>query len=112
MAHQPSIADKLQMGLLMGGTVGATMGLVMGAFTVLVYGPGPNGYLRTIGANMLKTGGFFASIMSVGSLIRNEDGTFSSIPPSNYQKYSHLPITISKTERQRQLEMLMSVTKQ
>ncbi|KAJ9075296.1 subunit of TIM23 translocase complex [Entomophthora muscae] len=80
MAHQPSIADKLQMGLLMGGTVGATMGLVMGTFTVLVYGPGPNGYLRTIGANMLKTGGFFASIMSVGSLIRNEDGTFSSIP--------------------------------
>jgi hypothetical protein len=72
MSHEPSYFDRMKMGFVMGGVVGGCMGFVIGSFTVLNYGPGPGGYMRTIGRHMLNSGGMFSVIMSFGSLIRNE----------------------------------------
>ncbi|KAI9334366.1 reactive mitochondrial oxygen species modulator 1-domain-containing protein [Zopfochytrium polystomum] len=64
--------EKMKMGFLMGGITGMSIGFLSGAFTVLRYGPGERGYLATVGQQMLQSGGFFAFLMSIGSLLRTE----------------------------------------
>lgn len=61
--REPSFIDKLTMGALMGGTVGACAGFLIGGFTVLVYGPQPGGYLKTVAKYMASSGATFATIM-------------------------------------------------
>ncbi|KAI9296163.1 putative mitochondrial genome maintenance protein Mgr2 [Neoconidiobolus thromboides FSU 785] len=73
MAQQPSYFDRMKMGLMMGGAVGATMGFLLGGVQVLVYGPGPKGYLRSVGSSMLQSATFFGSLMAIGSLIRSQE---------------------------------------
>ena len=52
--------ERLKQGAMMGLAVGLTMGFCFGGFTVLRYGPGPKGYLRTVGQYMINSGASFA----------------------------------------------------
>lgn len=63
----------LQMGAMMGVSVGCCVGLLFGGFNVLRYGPGPQGFLRTIGQNMAASAAMFGGFMSIGSVIRTEE---------------------------------------
>ncbi|KAL2311935.1 Protein mgr2 [Schizosaccharomyces pombe] len=70
---QPSTVDKLKMGAIMGSAAGLGIGFLFGGVAVLRYGPGPRGFLRTLGQYMLTSAATFGFFMSIGSVIRNED---------------------------------------
>ncbi|EPX72248.1 membrane protein Mgr2 [Schizosaccharomyces octosporus yFS286] len=72
-AVQPSTTDKLKMGAIMGSAAGLGIGFLFGGMAVLRYGPGPRGFLRTLGQYMLTSAATFGFFMSIGSVIRNED---------------------------------------
>lgn len=65
--------EKFKMGALMGATVGVMVGVVFGGYAVLTQGPGPHGYMRTIGQYVGGSAATFGLFMSVGSVIRSEE---------------------------------------
>ncbi|KAE9409361.1 hypothetical protein BT96DRAFT_1012921 [Gymnopus androsaceus JB14] len=68
----PSTMDKRTMGAAMGGTAGLAMGFLFGSWTIIRYGPGPNGALATLSKYMLNQAAFFGFFFSIGSVIRND----------------------------------------
>ncbi|KAJ2852368.1 subunit of TIM23 translocase complex [Coemansia brasiliensis] len=76
--HQPSLWDKAKMGLIMGGSVGACLGCLIGFYSTMKFGPGPRGYLGTIGQYALGSGASFGFFMMIGSCIRSDDGSVSA----------------------------------
>ncbi|EQB44642.1 Protein MGR2 [Colletotrichum siamense] len=89
-AMGPSIADKLKMGALMGGTVGAVMGFVFGSVNIMRYGAGPNGIMRTLGQYMAGSGATFGFFMSIGSVIRSD----SAIAEAAYRNMQRRPVLV------------------
>lgn len=79
-ARELSMFDKIKMGAFMGGTVGAVMGMLFGGMTIYQYGPGPSGYMRTMGQYMMGSAATLGLFMSVGSVIRSEG--YSGVPHS------------------------------
>ncbi|KAJ1721628.1 subunit of TIM23 translocase complex [Coemansia erecta] len=71
--HQPSLWDKAKMGLIMGGSVGACLGCLIGFYSTMKFGPGPRGYLGTIGQYALGSGASFGFFMMIGSCIRSDN---------------------------------------
>ncbi|KAL0937288.1 uncharacterized protein CTRU02_207019 [Colletotrichum truncatum] len=90
-AMGPSVADKLKMGAMMGGTVGAVMGFVFGSVNIMRYGAGPNGIMRTLGQYMLGSGATFGFFMSIGSVIRSDA---SPIAEATFRNMQRRPILI------------------
>ncbi|KAI9471292.1 subunit of TIM23 translocase complex [Coemansia sp. RSA 1290] len=78
MSYQPSIWDKAKMGLIMGGSVGACLGCLIGFYSTMKFGPGPRGYLGTIGQYALGSGASFGFFMMIGSCIRSDDSSVSA----------------------------------
>lgn len=70
--REPTLFDKIKMGALMGTTAGMIIGVVFGSMALYQYGPGPRGYLRTLGQYILGSSAMFGLFMSVGSVIRTE----------------------------------------
>ncbi|KAF2421808.1 hypothetical protein EJ08DRAFT_641255 [Tothia fuscella] len=68
----PSTFDKLKMGAMMGGSVGLIIGFIFGATSIVRFGPGPNGMLRTLGQYMAGSAATFGFFMSIGTTIRTE----------------------------------------
>lgn len=60
------------MGLIMGGSVGACLGCLIGFYSTMKFGPGPRGYLGTIGQYALGSGASFGFFMMIGSCIRTD----------------------------------------
>ncbi|PVZ98871.1 hypothetical protein BB558_005132 [Smittium angustum] len=70
--NQPTVFDKLKLGFMMGGTVGACLGSLIGIYATMKSGPGPRGYLASIGQYALTSGATFGFFMSIGSVIRTQ----------------------------------------
>lgn len=71
-AREPTFWDRITMGATMGGMAGAMIGVLFGGMAIYQYGPGPRGYMRTMGQYMLGSGAMFAMFMGIGSVIRSE----------------------------------------
>ncbi|MCJ1370224.1 subunit of TIM23 translocase complex [Loxospora ochrophaea] len=68
----PSAFDKWKMGAMLGGSVGLIMGFLYGGFSIMRFGAGPSGPMRTLGQYMLGSAATFGFFMSIGSVIRTE----------------------------------------
>ncbi|KAI9145027.1 reactive mitochondrial oxygen species modulator 1-domain-containing protein [Paraphysoderma sedebokerense] len=100
--QEPTVFQKLKMGAMMGGTVGLCIGLVFGTVSVLRYGPGPNGYVRTLGQYMGSSAASFAFFMAIGTVIRTEENqkqitSSSTSVPSGSTYNRRLPILINNS---------------
>jgi len=71
-AREMTLFEKIKMGAFMGSTVGAVMGMIFGGMTIYQYGPGPTGYMRTMGQYMVGSAATLGLFMSVGSVIRSD----------------------------------------
>ncbi|BGP22194.1 mitochondrial genome maintenance protein [Rhodotorula toruloides] len=71
-AQEPTVFQKLRMGMLTGGLVGLTIGFIFGNFAILSGGAGRKGYLPTLSTYMLSSGATFAFFMSIGTVIRTD----------------------------------------
>ncbi|ORX54366.1 hypothetical protein DM01DRAFT_1321639 [Hesseltinella vesiculosa] len=69
---EPSTAQKMKMGALMGGTVGLCVGFVFGGISILRYGAGRRGAFTMLSQYMLGSAASFGFFMSIGSVIRSE----------------------------------------
>ncbi|KAJ3724267.1 reactive mitochondrial oxygen species modulator 1-domain-containing protein [Lentinula guzmanii] len=96
-AHQPSTVDKLKMGAMMGGTAGMAMGFLFGSWTIIRYGPGPNGALATLSKYMLNQAAFFGFFFSIGSVIRN-DAELSQLQAPQMTRYAAAMAIRSRAE--------------
>lgn len=70
--QEPSIYEKMKMGAIMGIASGCIVGIIFGSIAIYSYGPGPKGYMRTMGQYMTNSAATFGLLMSVGSVIRSE----------------------------------------
>ncbi|PRT54639.1 Protein MGR2 [Wickerhamiella sorbophila] len=70
--HEPSILEKMKMGAIMGATAGTIIGVMFGGISIYQNGPGPNGYMRTMGQFIGGSAAMFGLFMSIGSMIRSE----------------------------------------
>ncbi|PWN30525.1 hypothetical protein BDZ90DRAFT_257604 [Jaminaea rosea] len=70
----PSVWQKLSMGAMMGTGVGLSIGFIGGMVQIMRAGPGPRGTLATLSQYMATSGATFAFFLSIGSVIRTEDG--------------------------------------
>lgn|SRR5690606_2857852 len=61
------------MGALMGSLVGLGMGFIFGGWTLITRGPGPNGFLRSLGQYMFGSAATFGFFMSIGAAIRTDE---------------------------------------
>ncbi|BGP18980.1 hypothetical protein JCM10213_002600 [Rhodosporidiobolus nylandii] len=75
--QEPSLWNKLSMGMLTGGMVGLTIGFIFGNFAIISGGTGRRGYLPTLSTYMLSSGATFAFFMSIGTVIRTDGLTMS-----------------------------------
>ncbi|GAA5854733.1 hypothetical protein JCM3775_006739 [Rhodotorula graminis] len=72
-AQEPSVFQKLRMGMLTGGLVGLTIGFIFGNFAIISGGAGRGkGYFPTLSTYMLSSGATFAFFMSIGTVIRTD----------------------------------------
>ncbi|TNY20066.1 reactive mitochondrial oxygen species modulator 1-domain-containing protein [Rhodotorula diobovata] len=72
-AQEPSVFQKLRMGMLTGGLVGLTIGFIFGNFAILSGAAGRGkGYFPTLSTYMLSSGATFAFFMSIGTVIRTD----------------------------------------
>ncbi|CAO1629577.1 unnamed protein product [Sympodiomycopsis kandeliae] len=87
VVHQaPSIWQKMGMGAMMGAGVGLSIGFIGGAFQILRAGPGPKGALATLSQFMATSGATFAFFLSIGSVIRNENGVMSPLEEARWRQ--------------------------
>ncbi|KAF8823877.1 hypothetical protein HHX47_DHR9000383 [Lentinula edodes] len=102
-SQPPSTIDKLKMGAMMGGTAGLAMGFLFGSWTIIRYGPGPNGAMATLSKYMLNQAAFFGFFFSVGSVIRN-DSELSAAQASQMARYSTAMSIRSRAEGTRMMK--------
>ncbi|BGP37432.1 subunit of TIM23 translocase complex [Rhodotorula kratochvilovae] len=69
---EPTLFQKLRMGMVTGGLVGLTIGFIFGNFAIFSGGAGRKGYLPTLSTYMLSSGATFAFFMSIGTVIRTD----------------------------------------
>jgi len=69
----PSTFDKMKLGAMMGGSVGLIIGFLFGGYNLVKHGPGPNGFVRSLGRYMLGSAATFGFFMSIGTAIRTQD---------------------------------------
>lgn len=78
--REPTLFEKIKMGAIMGSSVGAVIGVVVGSMAIYQTGPGPNGYMRTIGQYVAGSTSMLGLFMAVGSVIRSDDGLEGARP--------------------------------
>ncbi|KAI5777390.1 reactive mitochondrial oxygen species modulator 1-domain-containing protein [Geopyxis carbonaria] len=93
--HVPSTVDKMKMGAMMGGTVGLCIGFIFGGYNMLKHGPGPNGFIRSLGQYMVGSAATFGFFMSIGTAIRTEGTPKSSIAMNSYASTRGAPLIMS-----------------
>ncbi|KIW04059.1 uncharacterized protein PV09_04877 [Verruconis gallopava] len=70
--HGPSTFEKAKMGAMMGASVGLCIGLIFGVTNIVRFGPGPNGFLRTLGQYMAGSAATFGFFMGIGTVVRTD----------------------------------------
>lgn len=76
----------------MGGTVGLCIGFIFGGYNLVKHGPGPNGFIRSLGQYMLGSAATFGFFMSIGTAIRTEAPPECSIAMQAFAKSRNAPI--------------------
>ncbi|RIA95143.1 reactive mitochondrial oxygen species modulator 1-domain-containing protein [Glomus cerebriforme] len=71
--EQLSRIDHMKHGVIMGSAVGVCLGLAFGTYHIFRYGPGPRGYISTLGRYMASSAGSFALFMGIGSAIHSDE---------------------------------------
>lgn len=79
------------MGGMIGGSVGLVMGFIFGGYSIVRYGAGQNGMMRTLGQYMLGSAATFGFFMSIGSAIR-ADG--SPMTMETYMRAQRTPVIL------------------
>ncbi|CCF49147.1 hypothetical protein NDA11_001883 [Ustilago hordei] len=69
---EPTVFQKIKMGVMTGTLVGLTIGFIGGSIQILRAGPGPRGALGTLSQFMLSSAATFGFFMSIGTVLRTE----------------------------------------
>ncbi|KAI9833322.1 MAG: subunit of TIM23 translocase complex [Sarea resinae] len=82
------------MGAMMGGSVGLIIGFIFGGVNMIRFGPGPNGFMRTLGQYMIGSAATFGFFMSIGSAIRTEE--LSPIAAQAFARAQRQPMILQR----------------